>query len=120
MLQNVLCLAISLTFPQGDVLQTTIASKLIAKYFLKIIHHIMKSKYTLECNQMYHIIKILSKEHTFKLPSNKFAQRYVRTTTLAECMTIPTHYLKNYTPMCEHGFLPFVNDCPFAPSPPHL
>ena len=36
-----------------------------------------------------------------------------RTTTHAGYITIPPHYLKNYTPMFEHAFLPLMKDHSF-------
>ena len=59
------------------------------------------------------LIKKISRkiEHAPEFLINKVAQRYMhRTTTQGECITITPHYVKNYTPMFEHGFLPLIND----------
>ena len=44
--------------------------------FPEIIHHIIISKYTLECTQLNFFFKILSEKHTLESSSNKIEQRY--------------------------------------------
>ena len=60
------------------------------------------SKYTLDL----HLIKLFLKNFLGRacpqIPSSKIDQRYThRTTTQAECITMPLHYFKNYTPIFE-------------------
>ena len=56
-------------------------------------------------NQVEPFLKIFLGSHTLKSPSSKIEQRYThRTTTQAECTTIPLHYFKNFTPIFKHGF----------------
>ena len=89
--------------------------------FPEIIHHIIISKNTLECTQLNFFLKIFLEKHTLESSSNKIEQGYTHrtiSTTQARCITIPPHYLKNYTPLFEHRFLPLKNDHSFRHPPP--
>ena len=44
--------------------------------FSVIIHHIIISKYTLECTQLNYLLKIFLEEHTLESSINKIEQRY--------------------------------------------
>ena len=48
--------------------------------FSIIIHHIIISKYTLECTQLNYFLKIFSEEHTLESSINKTEQRYTHHT----------------------------------------
>ena len=48
--------------------------------FSEIIHHIIISKYTLECTQLNYLLKIFLEEHTFESSINKIEQRYKHST----------------------------------------
>ena len=77
------------------------------------------SKYTLDCIKLNYFLKTFSEEHTLKSPSNKIEQRYThRTTMQAECITIPFHYFKNYTPIFEHGFFFYKKNIHSGTLPP--
>ena len=62
--------------------------------YSEIIHHIIISKYTLECTQLNYLLKIFLAEH---LPSNPLSIklnsviRTVRSTMQGGCITIPPH-----------------------------
>ena len=89
--------------------------------FSEIIRHTIILKYSLECTQLKHVLKFFSEEHTPETPSNKIAQLYKHCTIAqAGCIAIPPHYLKNYTPMFKHRYLPFINlfGQPRDPPPP--
>ena len=72
-------------------------AKMIIKWtiFSEIIHHIIISRYTLECTQLHYCIKFSGKS----IPSNPLAMKlnsviHTVTTKQAGCITIPPHYLK--------------------------
>ena len=48
--------------------------------FSVIIHHIIISKYTLECTQLNYLLKIFLEEHTLESSINKIEQRYTHST----------------------------------------
>ena len=48
--------------------------------FSEIIHHIIISKYTLECTQLNYLLKIFLEEHTLEFSINKIEQRYTHST----------------------------------------
>ena len=53
----------------------------------------------------------MSENNTPKTHSDKIAQRYThRTSVMYYKFTIPSHYLKNYAIMFEHGIFPLIND----------
>ena len=70
------------------------------------IHHVIISKYTLECTQFNHILKI-----------NIFNITHY-TTTQAGCFAMfRSHCLKNYTRMFKDGFLPLIKKTFILASP---
>ena len=48
--------------------------------FSEIIHHIIISKYTLECTQLNYLLKNFLEEHTLESSINKIEQRYTHST----------------------------------------
>ena len=90
------------------IVGTTIPAKVITKciIFFGIISRIIIPKYTLEGTQ-------------FNVHFKNFHNLTHHTTTQAGCITIPPHYLKNYTPMFEHGYFALDNnDHSFGPPTP--
>ena len=62
--------------------------------FPEIIHHIIISKYTLECTQLKFLLKNFSEKHTLESSSRlaiklNIVIRTARSTTQARCITIP-------------------------------
>ena len=88
--------------------------------FSEIIHHIIISKYTLECTQLNYFLKIFSEEHTLESSINKIEQRYTHSTiNNARGMYYNTTPLaKKLHPLFGHRFLPLKNDHSFR-HPPH-
>ena len=89
--------------------------------FSEIIHHIIISKYTLECTQLNYLLKIFLEEHTLESSINKIEQRYTHSTiNNARGMYYNTTPLaKKLYPLFGHRFLPLKNDHSFRnPSPP--
>ena len=88
--------------------------------FSEIIHHLIILKYTLKCTQLNYFLNIFPEEHTLESSSNKLNSviHTARSRTQAGFITIPLHYLKNYTPMFEHGFSLWINEHSFRLLPP--
>ena len=51
--------------------------------FSVIIHHIIISKYTLECTQLNYLLKNFLEEHTLESSINKIEQRYTHSTIIS-------------------------------------
>ena len=83
--------------------------------FSEIIHHIIISKYTLECTQLNYFLKIFLEEHTLESSINKIKQRYTHSTiNNARGMYYNTTPLaKKLHPLFGHRFLPLKNDHSF-------
>ena len=86
--------------------------------FSEIIHHIIISKYTPECTQLNYSSYKNSRKCILSNPLAIKLNSVIRSTTQTSCIIIPSHSLKNYTPIFEHGFLPFINDHLFRYHPP--
>ena len=88
--------------------------------FSEIIHHIIISKYTLECTQLNYFLKIFLEEHTLESSINKIEQRYTHSTiNNARGMYYNTTPLaKKLHPLFGHRFLPLKNDHLFRHPPP--
>ena len=89
--------------------------------FSEIIHHIILSKYTLECTQLNYLLKIFLEEHTLESSINKIEQRYTHSTiNNARGMYYNTTSLaKKLHPLFGHRFLPLKkNDHLFRHPPP--
>ena len=76
--------------------------------YSEIIHHIIISKYTLECTQLNYLLKIFLEEHTLESSINKIEQRYTHSTiNNARGMYYNTTPLaKKLHPLFGHRFLP--------------
>ena len=59
-----------------------------------------------------HPITLFLKNFLSKVSSNPLTITLSRViyAPQAGCITIPLHYLKNYTPIFEHRLLPLIND----------
>ena len=68
------------------------------------------------CTQLNYFFKIFSEKNNLESHSNNIEQRYMHHTIDNACgMYYNTFllYLKYYTTMFEHGFLPLINDYSF-------
>ena len=105
-----------LPLPPGSPLGQLIIKLTI---FSEIIHHVIISKYTLECTQVHYFIKKFSREHSLKSSSNEIKQRYTHhPTTKSGFITIPPHTISKLSPMFEHRFLPLIIHSGTPPPPP--
>ena len=90
--------------------------------FSEIIHHIIISKYTLECTQLNYLLKILLEEHTLESSINKIEQRYSTHSAINNVRGMyynTTPLAKKITPpLFGPRFLPLKNDHSFRHHPP--